>query len=185
VTSYALRSVGADEIAARAAEFRSLYACVYGEPPYNETQEQADEFADHLVEDAAAPGFSFVVAEREAGSDSIIGFAYGKAFSADRWWRNAGEEPSLTRGAAKFAVMEFAVRPGWRRQGVGRALLSEVLSGRTEPFATLCANPTAPARSIYRSWGWEQVAVSYTPRLGSMDVLIKRLGQERVDADQA
>ena len=172
----ALRPIPADEVVARSSEFGALYAGVYAESPYNEPEEQADEFVSHLVDHSALPGFALVVAERRADTNHLVGFAYGFTFSADRWWRGAGGEPELTRGSAKFAVMELVVAAQWRGKGMGRALMSSLLSGRIEPFATLCANPAAPARNIYRSWGWEQVAVSYPPNMGPMDVLVKRLG---------
>jgi GNAT superfamily N-acetyltransferase len=167
--------MGAEEIASRAAELTSLYAQIYREPPYHESEADADDFMSRLVDLSTTAGFDFVVAEVPTGTDRIIGFAYGFAFSPDRWWRSAGDEPELTKGSAKFAVMEFAVRPSWHGKGIGRELMCELLSARTEPFATLFANPAAPARAIYRSWGWEQVGVARPPRMPAMDVLVKPL----------
>jgi GNAT superfamily N-acetyltransferase len=177
VRPYILRRLGAEEIASRAAELTSLYVQVYSEPPYHESEDDADDFMSRLLDLSTTAGFAFIAAEVPTGHDRIIGFAYGIAFAPDRWWRSAGEEPELTKGAAKFAVMEFVVRPTWRGKGVGRELMHELLSARTEPFATLFANPAAPARAIYGSWGWQQVAVAQPPRMPPMDVLVRPLGE--------
>jgi ribosomal protein S18 acetylase RimI-like enzyme len=170
VTPAKIRDLDLAEVMNRRREVVDIYREVYKEPPYNEGDDEADIFAGQLREHAHRPGFALVAAT--TSSDTLCGFAYGLTFAADRWWRNAGEEPTQTRGAAKFAVMEFAVRSHYRRQHIGSALMSTLLAGRPEPYATLCTNPDSLARIIYRTWGWRQVGVTHPEHLPPMDVLI-------------
>jgi ribosomal protein S18 acetylase RimI-like enzyme len=153
---------------------REIYFQVYREPPYYETESDADDFAGYIDGQAARPGFSLVTAL--SGNGETVAFAYGLPFAADQWWSNAGEEPELTYGHPKFAVFELAVLSNWRRRGIATLLMATLLKPRTEPFATLCANPAAPARAMYDMWGWRKVATTNPPKIGPMDVLVKRLG---------
>ncbi|MCZ9342273.1 GNAT family N-acetyltransferase, partial [Streptomyces sp. TRM76130] len=41
-----------------------------------------------------------------------------------------------------------------RGRGHGRVLLEALLAGRTERYAVLAASTRAPARELYRRWGW-------------------------------
>jgi GNAT superfamily N-acetyltransferase len=169
----AVRHVDLGEVADRTADLEALYAEVYREPPYEEGPEMAADFVQQLAHQREQPGFSMVVAE--AGDGSLVGFAYGLTFPPDRWWRHAGNEPESTKNHPKFAIMEFAVRPPWRGNRIGSALMAALLSNRAEPVGTLCANPAAVANKIYRSWGWRQVATSHQPAIGPMEVLVKVL----------
>lgn len=172
-----VRHVDPGEVTRRAADLVALYAEVYREPPYEEGPEMAADFAQHLAHQREQPGFSMVVAEVADGS--LVGFAYGLTFPPDRWWRHAGSEPESIKNRPKFAIMEFAVRPPWRGNRIGSALMAALLSDRAEPVGTLCANPAATANKIYQSWGWRHVATSHPPAIGPMEVLVKELSNGR------
>jgi hypothetical protein len=174
VTAWTISRPGASEIVARAEEFEDAYFEAYSEPPYGETAEQAAEFARGLMEQAdAGTGLDMVMA---IDVDSrLAGFAYGVAFPSDKWWRSASTEPELTRGHPKFAVIELVVRLPWRGQHLGTALITSLLSGRTEPFATLCSNPDAYAHAVYLRWGWTIVGSTNPPGIAPMDVLVRDL----------
>jgi GNAT superfamily N-acetyltransferase len=95
---------------------------------------------------------------------------------AGRWFRNATQEPpEEIRDADKFAVMEWMVRQAYRRTGVGRALLATLLTLRTERWAILAANPTAPARQIYWRLGRQECGQTEPDMLPRMDVLALEL----------
>jgi GNAT superfamily N-acetyltransferase len=79
------------------------------------------------------------------------------------------------RGRARFAVLEFIVRPPYRGRRLGSSLMRALLVDRPEPVATLCSNPLSVARQIYAAWGRTRVGISNPPRIGPMDVLVKEL----------
>ena len=168
-----MRRWGAAEIAVRAAEIGLIYAEAYRDPPYHEGERETASFLEHLPRQPEHPGFAMVVAEDSDGQ--AAGFVFGFTFEPGTWWKPGAEEPEIVHGVPRFAVMELAVRPAFHGRGIATALLSELLSDRTEPYATLCANPRAAARQIYAAWGWEQAGTVHPPEVGAMDVLVKRL----------
>ncbi|MEV7237423.1 hypothetical protein AB0N06_26700 [Streptomyces sp. NPDC051020] len=50
-----------------------------------------------------------------------------------------------------------------RGRGHGRELLDVLMADRTEPFAVLAASNEAPARELYRRWGWAKVGELMSP----------------------
>jgi GNAT superfamily N-acetyltransferase len=167
-----VRRLAADEVAARAAELGLIYAEAYRDPPYNEDEQGIAEFVEHLPRQPRHPGFAMAV--QEAPDGHLIAFAFGFTFEPGVWWRQATGEPELLQGVSKFAVMELAVRPAWHRRGIATALMTDLLSGRPEPYATLCANPRAQARAIYSGWAWQPAGTAIRPG-GPSDILIKRI----------
>lgn len=61
--------------------------------------------------------------------------------------------------ASKFAVIELDVVKSYRGQGLGKALLQEILANRHERFATLAALPGTQAHAMYLRWGWRNVGI--------------------------
>ncbi|MCL6296854.1 GNAT family N-acetyltransferase [Streptomyces kronopolitis] len=138
----------------RLEEFRDVYHWVYREPPYHEDASAADGFAVQLAEHAALPGFAMTTV-RDGGA--LGGFAYGVR-REEGWWhpRAAAPGPRRLRGPL-FYVYELAVVEELRGRGHGRKLLELLLADRTEPYAVLAASNRAPARELYRGWGWVKV----------------------------
>jgi len=135
-----------------------LYSNVYAEPPYNGgplfTRER---FLERTNRQKDNDGFTLVTAHTGGELD---GFAFGFPFPPGGWWRGdtTPQPPAEILQPPKFAVIELVVRKTQRGQGLGRALMNELLDGRPEPYATLLAEPDAPARAMYRRWGWQQIA---------------------------
>lgn len=169
---YLLHHLAREECTERSAEFAELYREVYAEPPYYEGEEHVAAFLERFADELRSLGFSLVAAETDG---ELVGYAYGLSFEPDQWWDDSDPQPAELRGYPKFAVMEFVVRKQHRGKGIGRALISALLTDRTEPFATLCANPAAPAHQIYRHWGWRLVGRAHPPDIATMDILLRPL----------
>ncbi|MEU7784690.1 GNAT family N-acetyltransferase [Amycolatopsis sp. NPDC049159] len=152
------------------AELADLYHEVYREPPYGETEADAARFRGAVAGHAQQPGFAL---ETVHSGGMLAGFAYGVGREPG-WWPAlaGGGPPSWIAGSPLFYVYEFAVRPGQRGRGHGRALLETLLGARTEPAAVLAAATAAPAHALYRRWGWMVVAPVKT---GASELLARRL----------
>jgi GNAT superfamily N-acetyltransferase len=152
-------------------EFRDVYHRVYREPPYHEDVAAAAAFAGQLAGHAALSGFT-VSTVRDGGV--LGGFAYGVRRD-EGWWhpRAAAPAPAELRWPL-FYVYELAVVPDLRGRGHGRGLLDLLLADRAEPFAVLAASTKAPARELYRRWGWVPVGELTGPPDG-VDLLARPL----------
>ena len=165
-------------------DLAEIYASVYAEPPYNSGPLWSVEaFIDRTRRQATRDGFCFIAACVE---HEIAGFAFGLPFGEGAWWSgDATPPPAEILASSKFAVIELIVRPRWRRQGIGHSLIDRLLSGRTEQYAILTAMPNAPAREMYRRWGWTQTGTAHhtadSPILDALAVKIDDLvGRSRV-----
>ncbi|NUS72290.1 MAG: GNAT family N-acetyltransferase [Corynebacteriales bacterium] len=150
-----------------------LYQTVFSEPPYFETEVHVRQFRSFFEKHLQAPGFSFMSARDDA---RLVGMAYGVTFAPGRWWADASQEPpEELRTAPTFAVMEWAVHPDYRRQGIGSQLINALLADRAESWATLCVNPHAHAYDIYLRAGWQPCGTSGSEPLPPAVILIKEL----------
>lgn len=152
-------------------EFRDVYHRVYREPPYHEDAAAADEFAEQLAGHAALPGFS-VTSVLDEGA--LRAFAYGVRRDEGWWHPRAVAPPPQELSWPLLYVYELAVVRELRGRGHGRALLDLLLADRTEPFAVLAASNEAPAREMYRRWGWAKVGELMGPPYG-VDLLARPL----------
>ncbi len=136
-----------------------IYALVYADPPYSQTDADRAEFVTRAARHFKQPGFDLTCAWM---GDQMIGFAYGFAIQpGSGWWD--GIEPSQTEaflretGGRTFAVIELAVVPEFRGQGLGKRLIAELLRDRREERAMLATHPEAIAvQRMYERWGWRK-----------------------------
>ena len=102
---------------ADAEDLLALHAEVYGEQP-------DDGFARRFAVLRRQPGF--VLAEARHGG-YLVGYAFGAPLRpSTSWWRQLTtplpEEVTTEHPGRTFALVELAVRPSWRRQGIAGAL---------------------------------------------------------------
>ncbi|MGW4844331.1 GNAT family N-acetyltransferase [Nocardia brasiliensis] len=143
-----------DTAATHIAALLDLYAEVFAEPPYFEGPEHVARFGKLLIDEMDRPGFAMT---RAVDHGELVGMAYGFTLPAEQWWHDAATPPPTAAvGVAKFAVMELAVRRTHRGKGLSRKLIGTLLRDRPEPIAVLGVDPTAPAYTIYRNWGWQE-----------------------------
>jgi ribosomal protein S18 acetylase RimI-like enzyme len=161
------------QAAAHAEDLQALHAEVYGAQP-------DDGFARRFRVARRQPGF--VLAEARHGG-YLVGYAFGVPLRpSTSWWRQLTtplpEEVTTEHPGRTFALVELAVRPSWRRQGIAATLHDLILEDRPEERATLTVPPTAiPAQSAFRKWGWRKVARTRDGGPGApvSDVLITSL----------
>jgi GNAT superfamily N-acetyltransferase len=150
-----LNRTASDEACDLLDELLPVYVEVYSEPPYSRGPKDFEGFRSRYEQQSSMPGFELITA---TAAEGLAGFTYGLPFLAGRWWRGALEmPPPEVKDAPKFAIVELVVRRAYRGQGLGRKLMDTLLSQRPEKYATLLANPLAPARTMYERWGWRQV----------------------------
>jgi ribosomal protein S18 acetylase RimI-like enzyme len=161
------------QAAAYAEDLLALHAEVYGE-------QSDDGFARRFGVLRRQPGF--VLAEARHGG-YLVGYAFGVPLRpSTSWWRQLTtplpEEVTTEHPGRTFALVELAVRPSWRRQGIAATLHDLILEDRPEERATLTVPPTAtPAQNAFRKWGWTKVARTRDDGPGSLvsDVLVTAL----------
>jgi ribosomal protein S18 acetylase RimI-like enzyme len=164
------------QAAAHADDLLALHAEVYGDQP--------DGFARRFRVLGRQPGFALAEA-RHGGY--LVGYAFGAPLRpSTSWWRQLTtplpEEVTTEHPGRTFALVELAVRPSWRRQGIGETLHDLILEDRPEERATLTVPATAtPAQQAFRKWGWRKVARTRGDGSGTpvSDVLITKLPAHR------
>lgn len=134
---------------------RKVYQEVYADPPYNRTEDDVKAFDERFALQSAGDDFRFIAAQV---SGRIVGYTYTVTFGQGKWWIGAQETPpDEIVDAEKVAVIELIVRQEYRGMGIGKALMNEALTGRSEPCAILLTNPKAAALEIYQRWGWKDI----------------------------
>ncbi|MFG2297113.1 GNAT family N-acetyltransferase [Streptomyces sp. NPDC048603] len=141
--------------------FRSVYAEVFAEPPYDEG---ADGVAAAFRRFRAQAGKrAFRAALARTGDGEPVGMAYGHPVPPDtRWWDELTEPvpDDLRRedGHRTFGLMELAVRGPWRGQGIARRLHETLLDGIEAERVLLNVHPDSKAASAaYRAWGYLRI----------------------------
>lgn len=97
---------------------------------------------------------------------TLVGFGYGYLGAAGQWWHDvvvgalgASATRWLTNG---FELAELHVHPDHQGEGLGRALLDDVLSRAAAAHVVLSTPDTdSPARALYRSVGFRDLRVGF------------------------
>ncbi|MEU7166678.1 GNAT family N-acetyltransferase [Streptomyces morookaense] len=152
-----------DGPAAAAAEesFRLVYAEVFAEPPYKETEADVAATFRRFRSQTRKTGFRAALARTQDGE--AVGIAYGYPLSPNTGWWDQLTKPvpdAMRRedGRRTFGLMELAVRPSWRGRGVARRLHEAVLDGAEAERVLLNVHPDSKAaQAAYRSWGYQKV----------------------------
>ncbi|MGA6173078.1 GNAT family N-acetyltransferase [Streptomyces sp. NPDC012600] len=166
-------------------ELTSVYAEVYGVPPYQgDPFFSVETFADRLTAALTMLGFEVVTARLDDGS--LAGYVHGVTLTPDRaWWASIADHlPADAKQAAAagdvFWLRELMVLPKVANQGIGRRLHDEMVDGRPESWTTLtCIVDNEPARSAYPRWGYEVVdaRIKHAPESPVYDPMLLRPGR--------
>ncbi|WP_433204495.1 GNAT family N-acetyltransferase [Nocardia sp. CA-107356] len=130
----------------------TLFDRVFAEPPYRWGQVQSERHRTVLASRAEEPGFMLVVARV---ANCVVGAAYG--FPADgRWWQDV--HPASAAESDTFTVSGLAVHQDWRRLGLGRSMLEQLLDGCGKARAAVAVLPNAiGAQRFYSNLGWQVI----------------------------
>ncbi|MER7463890.1 GNAT family N-acetyltransferase [Streptomyces sp. NPDC097981] len=168
--------------AARAQDaFRLVYAEVFAEPPYDETEAAMSATFRRFRAQTRKSTFLGVLATADDGEP--VGMAYGYPLGPQTGWWDQLTEPvpeDMCRedGRRTFGLMELAVRAAWRRQGVARRLHETLLAAVDCERVLLNVHPDSEAAvAAYRAWGYRKVGDA-RPWAGAPlhDVLLLDLG---------
>lgn len=141
--------------------FRLVYAKVFAEPPYRETDKDVAATFRRFRSQTRKPGFVAALARTEQGE--TVGMAYGYPLPPDTGWWDELTEPvadDIRRedGHRTFGLMELAVRAPWRQKGIARRLHETLLGRVTAERMLLNVHPeSAAASAAYRSWGYRKI----------------------------
>jgi len=162
------------------SELRSLYANVYAEPPYYETEADVVDFDSRLASQLQEPAFDLVAAW---DNESLVAYIYGFAIrSGSPLWDTVFSSPAPQYPVAHWTypvtfVSELLVSARYRRRGIGHTLHNQFIAERTEPKAVLLAHPEATAaQTAYKAWGWYRIGSGRPwPNTPWYDLLVKNL----------
>lgn len=110
-----------------------------------------------------------------------IGIAYAYHSAPGQWWHDAvaatiGHQATKEWLANACELVEIAVAPGCQGQGVGSALIAELLKDRTEARCVLSTRVDSDAHHLYRRLGFEVIqAMPFAPGGALFYVMGKRL----------
>lgn len=167
-----------EETLARLEEITDFYEEIHSEDADDESHElfSRDSFISRTTDQAQVAGFKLVTATL---ADALVGFSFGYPLPPGKWWGECTSPPDEVLASSKLAVIELNVREHCRRQGIGKKLLSELLAGRPEKFATLATETGSTANAMYLRWGWRKVGFFLTPP--PMDALVIPLAEAAVN----
>jgi ribosomal protein S18 acetylase RimI-like enzyme len=167
--------VPAARLLARLEEALALYVAAMELPPGAAAIKRA-QVPGHLRDPSAravlATTTSTTTTTTTTTTGELAGFGYGVAGRAgDFWWDRvlAGLMVTASPGSASaatarrwldrsFEICELHVRPDCQRQGLGRAILVELLAEAPYDTALLSTEDVdSPARRLYRSLGFVDV----------------------------
>jgi ribosomal protein S18 acetylase RimI-like enzyme len=99
--------------------------------------------------------------------DELVGFGYGYRGRAGEWWHDIVTK-ALDREAGKdwladaFELAELHLLPAHHGRGIGRSMLTTLLDGVTTHTVVLSTHDQdSPARSLYRSAGFEDLLTGF------------------------
>ncbi|MFB6608397.1 GNAT family N-acetyltransferase [Streptomyces noursei] len=142
-------------------DFTLVYAEVFAEPPYCETEDDVVATFRRFRSQARKRAFRAALARTPDGTP--VGMAYGCPLGPKTGWWDSLTEPLSAEmrredGHRTFGLMELAVRPPWRRCGIARQLHESLLDGIEAERVVLNVHPASEAaRAAYRSWGYRKV----------------------------
>jgi|HigsolmetaAR206D_1030411.scaffolds.fasta_scaffold12984_2 Acetyltransferases len=142
------------------------------------------DFAERFQRHRSYPGFRCLVALRD---EQLVAFSYGYQSQEGQYYngllaRALGPELSQKWLSDCFELVELAVEPSVRRQGLGAQLCQRLLADlpyRTAILTTQTNNEAA--RALYTRLGWQALFEPFYPNTSQpFVIMVKELQAERV-----
>jgi ribosomal protein S18 acetylase RimI-like enzyme len=112
-------------------------------------------------------GYRGFVASGAFDDEQLIGFGYGYRGAAGQWWHDI-VAAALGRDGTKrwlrdsFELAELHLLPDYHGRGLGRTLLTDVLTRAGTAHAVLSTpDSETPARALYRSYGFVDLRTDF------------------------
>ncbi|MBE7518086.1 MAG: GNAT family N-acetyltransferase [Thermoflexaceae bacterium] len=145
-----------------------VYSRAFAEPPYSDPG-RGDEIRSRMVEvHCLRQGYrAFCAVEREG---RVVGMIYGYHGLPGQWWHDTvgaalSEEAAGRWLSDSYEVVEVAVAPESQGQGIGAALVRDLLDGLPEATAVLSTRTDSRAHVLYGRLGFEVVTtMRFAPR---------------------
>ncbi|WP_433245390.1 N-acetyltransferase family protein [Streptosporangium sp. CA-135522] len=140
------------------AAFRSIYAAAFAPPPWHETPDQIEAFADRLASHARTPGFRCDAAYVDGEPAGFVyGFPSPDPWPDDRLYRPIADAVGdLSMLASRFELHEVAVDPRFAGRGVGAALVRRLTAGVGASWLVTAPKAAAAVR-LYERLGWRRL----------------------------
>ena len=156
-------TIGAERFRELAADAASIYGAAMHRSPEIVVQRR-DIIAVHVAYQGFLAVGGFV---DDRGPSRLVGFGYGYDGRPGQWWHDIVAGALGRRDANRwlrdsFELAELHVLPEYQHRGLGRTLMTDVLS-RTERSHAVLSTPDieSPARLLYRSYGFIDLRVDF------------------------
>jgi len=156
-------TIDAHDFRALAPEAASIYGAAMQRSPEVVVQRR-DIIKAHVTHRGFVAAGAYVGADDEP---ELVGFGYGYQGFPGQWWHDIvsgalGRAESSRWLRDGFELAELHVRPDHQSHGLGRQLLTDVLSRADASHAVLSTPDTeSPARRLYRSFGFADLRCNF------------------------
>ncbi|MCZ2109876.1 MAG: GNAT family N-acetyltransferase [Dehalococcoidia bacterium] len=156
-----------------------VYGDAFAEPPYSDPDRGAEIRTRVQEIHSLRPGFHAYAAVEPP--ENVIGMIYGYHGSSGQWWHDTVARAISPRSAAEwladsYELVEVAVEPKHQSEGVGTALIRQLLDGRDEHTCVLSTRTDSDAHYLYQRLGFEVITeMLFAVRGAPFYVMGKRL----------
>jgi ribosomal protein S18 acetylase RimI-like enzyme len=144
---------------------------VYGEafalPPYSDPDRGAEVRQRLRDVHSVRPGFAAFAAI--LGDGEVVGMTYGYHGLRGQWWHDTVARALPSREVNRwlddsYELVEIAVAPEHQGEGIGAALIAQLLGQRPERTCVLSTRADSRAHNLYSREGFEVVTImSFSP----------------------
>lgn len=161
----------------------AVYGDAFALPPYSDPARGADVCERIRHDHSRRPGFRALVALLDDGE--IAGMTYGYRGIRGQWWHDtvAREIPRAMSDEwlkDSYELVEIAVAPEHQGEGIGSALIRELLTSCKEQTCVLSTRADSKAHNLYSRLGFQVITImAFTPGGSPFYVMGRHLPYDR------